>query len=74
LAGPGIEYGDTNRLEVSNVAAHDCQTVNHRGRGNQGISFRARIGNMKARAPLRHGSIDCKRWRGVVNELGIEPR
>ena len=57
---PGIEQRNADRLEVGNVAGHNRQTVNHRRRGNQGIAFRARIGNMKTRATLRHRCVDSQ--------------
>src|SRR5712692_6527342 len=53
LGYPGIKQRNANRLEVCNIAADDCQTENHRRRGDQGIAFLARIGNMKARQQFR---------------------
>jgi hypothetical protein len=55
---PGIEQGDTGRLEVCDVVGGDCETVDHRGRGDQGNSFRAPVENRKLRATLRDGGVD----------------
>ena len=55
---PRIEQGDAGGLEICDVAGDDRETVDHCGRGDQGIAFRAPIGNMKPRATLRHCSID----------------
>jgi hypothetical protein len=55
---PRIEQGDIGRLEACHVAGDDREAVDHCGRGDQGIAFRAPIGNMKPRATLRHSGID----------------
>ena len=60
LGFPRIEQRNTDGLEVCNVAGDDCQAMNHRCRGDQGITFGAAIGYMKARATLRHGGIDSQ--------------
>lgn len=57
---PRIEQRYTDGLEVCNVAGDDGQAMNHRRRSDQGITFGAAIGNMKARATLRHSRIDSQ--------------
>jgi hypothetical protein len=57
---PRIEQRNAERLEVRDIASDDRQTVDQRGRGDQGIAFRAWIGNVKMRAAPRHGGIDCE--------------
>jgi hypothetical protein len=56
--GPRIEQRDAGKFEVCNIASDDRQTVNQRCRGDQGVAFRAWIGNVKTRAAPRHGCID----------------
>src|SRR6185503_14128599 len=55
---PRIEQGDAGWREVCDVASDDGEPMDHRGGGDQGITFRAPIGDVKLRATLRHGRID----------------
>ena len=58
LGFPRIEQRNACRFEVCDIASDDRETVNYRCCRDQGIAFCARVGNMKTRATLRHGSID----------------
>jgi len=55
---PRIERRDAGTVEVRDIAGDDRQAMNQRGRGDQGIAFRAWIGNVKMRATPRHFCID----------------
>jgi len=57
---PRIEQRDTDRLEVRDVAGDDGQAMHHRCRGDQGTTFGAAVGNVKASATLRHGRINSQ--------------
>lgn len=66
VGAPMGSLAQTRQFEVRDVAYNDRQAVNHRGRGDQGIAFGPRVGNVKLRATLRHGSVnsqDAKRGR-----------
>ena len=63
---PRIEKRDAKKLEIGDITRHDRKTVNDCRRGDQGVTFGARIGNVKTRAALHHRGIDGK-------DAAIEP-
>ncbi len=55
--GPGVEQRNAHRLEVADVARDYDQAVNERGRRNQAVALRTRIGHMQRRATAATGTI-----------------
>ncbi len=43
---PGIEYGYAGRCEILAVASHHGHIVHHRGRGDECVAHRARVGHV----------------------------
>ena len=55
---PRVHQRDACGFEVRDIASDDRHAMNQCGRGDQGVAFGARVGNVKLCTPLHHGRID----------------